>query len=72
MIENSLLLIKVIHAKLVHFVKGLAFEYLKRTFIHPDGNKFVTLNENLGVYAWQSNHHYAHIKRLTEREGWEY
>ncbi len=56
----------------MHFVKGLAFEYLKRTFIHPDGNKFVTLNENLGVYAWQSNHHYAHIKRLTEREGWEY
>ena len=69
-IENSLLHIRVIHAKLVHFVKGLSFKDLKRTFIHPDGNETVALMENLGIYAWHSNHHYAHIERLMEREGW--
>ena len=69
-IENSLLHIKVIHAKLVHFVKGFPFEDLKRTFIHPEGHETVTLKENLGIYAWHSNHHFAHIEQLMEREGW--
>ena len=69
-IENSLLHIKVIHAKLVHFVKGLTFKDLKRTFIHPEDHEIVALNENLGIYAWHSNHHFAHIKQLMEREGW--
>ena len=69
-IENSLLHIKVIHAKLFHFVKGLAFKDLKRTFIHPEDHEIVALNENLGIYAWHSNHHFAHIEQLMEREGW--
>jgi len=69
-IENSLLHIKVIHAKLVGFVKGLSLQDLERTFIHPEGNETVALKENLSIYAWHSNHHYAHIERLVEREGW--
>ena len=69
-IENSLLHIKVIHAKLVHFVKGLSFEEFKRTFIHPESNETVALNKNLGIYAWHANHHFAHIEQLMEREGW--
>lgn len=69
-IAHSLLHIKVIHAKLVHFVKGLTFEDLNRTFIHPEGNETVSLKENLGIYAWHSDHHYAHIERLMERKGW--
>jgi len=68
-IANSLLHIKVIHAKLVHFVRGITFEDLNRTFIHPDGNETVALKENLGIYAWHSNHHFAHIETLIEREG---
>ena len=69
-IKNSLLHIKVIHAKLVHFVKGLSFEDLKRTFIHPEGNEVVALNENLGIYAWHSNHHFAHIENLMKEKSW--
>ncbi|WP_452222507.1 YfiT family bacillithiol transferase [Lacinutrix salivirga] len=69
-IENSLLHLKVIHAKLVNYVKGLTLQDLKRTFIHPDGNETVALNENLGIYAWHSEHHYAHIEKVLERKGW--
>lgn len=69
-IKNSLLHIKVIHAKLVRFVKGLTFEDLKRTFIHPEGNETVALNENLGIYAWHSNHHFAHIENVMKEKGW--
>jgi len=53
----------------VYFIKGLSFKDLKLTFIHPDGNEIVALNEDLCIYAWHSNHHYAHIERLLEREG---
>ncbi|WP_452224280.1 YfiT family bacillithiol transferase [Lacinutrix chionoecetis] len=70
-IENSLLHIRVIHAKLVYFAKGLSALDLKRTFIHPDGNEVVSLEENLGIYAWHSNHHFAHIERLMERQNWK-
>lgn len=69
-IENSLLHLKAVHAKLICFVKGLSSQDLERTFVHPDGNKSVTLKENLGMYAWHSQHHYAHIERLMVREGW--
>lgn len=69
-IEISLLHIKVIHAKLVHFVKGLSFDDLERTFIHPESNEVIALNKNLGIYAWHSNHHYAHIERLIKRNEW--
>ncbi|WP_299888689.1 YfiT family bacillithiol transferase [uncultured Lacinutrix sp.] len=70
-IEQSLLHIKVIHAKLVCFVKGLSLQDLERTFIHPEGNETVALKENLGIYAWHSEHHYAHIANLIKRKGWD-
>ena len=70
-IENSLLHLKAIHAKLVHFVKGLSMQDLERTFIHPDGNETVSLKENLSIYVWHSNHHYAHIEKLMERKDWK-
>lgn len=69
-IDNSLLHIKAIHAKLVYFVKGLSMDQLQRTFIHPEGNETVALTKNLGVYAWHSNHHYAHIEALIKHESW--
>ncbi len=68
---NSLLHLKGVHYKLVHFVRGLSTKDLERTFIHPYGNETVSLKENLGIYAWHSNHHYAHIENLVNRMGWK-
>ena len=58
------------HAKLVYLLKGLSQEDLERIFIHPDGNEEVSLKENIGVYAWHSQHHYAHIENLMIRKEW--
>jgi uncharacterized damage-inducible protein DinB len=58
------------HAKLVYLLKGLSQEDLESLFIHPDGNEEVSLKENIGIYAWHSQHHYAHIENLMIREGW--
>lgn len=69
-IQMSLDHLIAIHAKLVYLIKGLTAEQLQRKFIHPDGNQESTLEVNVGRYAWHSNHHFAHIANLIEREGW--
>lgn len=69
-LEWSLRHLEVVHHKLVVLLRKLSNDDFERTFIHPDGNKTVTLRQNVGQYAWHSNHHYAHIKNLVKREGW--
>ena len=58
--------INVVHKKLVYLVKGLQEADLDKAFIHPETNTKVQLKENLGIYAWHSEHHYAHIKQALE------
>jgi hypothetical protein len=58
------------HAKLVYFLKGLSKEELQQSFIHPETNDEVPLHNNVGIYAWHSLHHYAHIENLIKREKW--
>lgn len=58
------------HAKLVYYLKGLLESELKKSFIHPESNEEVTLEKNIGIYAWHSQHHYAHIENLMLRNGW--
>lgn len=69
-VQMSLDHLKVVHAKLVHLLKGLSKDDLQRKFTHPDGNIESTLEENIGRYAWHGSHHYTHIANLLAREGW--
>ncbi|PHQ58983.1 MAG: metal-dependent hydrolase [Maribacter sp.] len=69
-IELSLDYIKALHAKLVFLLKGISDNDLKKYYLHPEGNIKVSVEENIGKYAWHSNHHYAHIERLFVRKGW--
>lgn len=66
----SLDYIKALHAKLVYLLRGLSQENLKTFYVHPEGHVQVTVAENIGKYAWHSNHHFAHIENLAKREGW--
>ncbi len=69
-IDLSLKHLSAIHAKLVYLLKGLSSEQLNKSFIHPEHNEEVVLKKNVGIYAWHSEHHYAHIKNLLDRKGW--
>lgn len=69
-IQLSLDYIRVLHAKLVYLLKGLSKEDLKKYYVHPEGNVKVSVEENIGKYAWHSDHHFAHIQNLLERKGW--
>lgn len=69
-IVMSLLHLTAIHSKLVYLLKGLNETDLSKSFIHPVTKKEVFLNYNVGMYAWHSNHHYAHIEQLMKRNNW--
>lgn len=69
-VELSLQALEALHAKWVYLLKGLSEKDVQRIFIHPVGHREVSLAENIGMYAWHSNHHYAHIRNLLERKGW--
>jgi len=69
-IALSLNALSTTHAKLVYFLKGLTSKDLEQEFIHPETNEDVSLKKNIGIYAWHSQHHYAHIENLMKRKGW--
>jgi hypothetical protein len=63
--------LKGLHSKWVYLLRRLSEQELQRSFIHPSGNKEVGLKENIGIYAWHCNHHFAHIEQLMIRKGWK-
>lgn len=68
-IEISLALLENLHVRWVILLRGLSEADWKRTFRHPELG-LVTLEKNLALYAWHSNHHIGHIMELRKREGW--
>ena len=69
-IKLSLDHLKAVHAKLVFLLNTLDEDDLKRSFIHPEYNEEVLLWKNIGIYAWHSDHHYAHIENVLKLKGW--
>ena len=69
-IQMSLEHLKAVHYKLVYLLKSLSNNDLNKCFIHPETNNEVLLKQNIGIYAWHSNHHYAHIENLLKRNNW--
>jgi hypothetical protein len=63
--------LKALHAKWVYLLNGLSEIDLEKFFIHPDGNEEVSLKENIGIYAWHCQHHFAHINQLMIRKNWK-
>jgi hypothetical protein len=68
-VEVSLSLLENLHRRWMLFLRGLKTEDWKRTFRHPELG-VMTLEKNLGLYAWHGKHHVAHITGLRQRMGW--
>jgi len=68
-LRNTLSLLKGLHAKLGILLRSLSKDDLKREFIHPEYGKRYSLEETIGVYAWHSKHHVAHIKQALKHQG---
>jgi uncharacterized damage-inducible protein DinB len=67
--EVSLALLESLHARWVGLMRSMSDADFRRTLNHPE-NGVMTMDMLLGMYAWHSRHHVAHITGLRERNGW--
>jgi len=68
-LSAALLLLKGLHQKWSVLLKSLTPVQLQLEFIHPESGETINLAENIGIYAWHSNHHLAHIRNGIESMG---
>ena len=68
-VETSLAIIDGIHGRWAALVESMSDEDFAREFKHPETGNW-TLERVLGLYAWHSLHHTAHITSTRERNGW--
>lgn len=69
-IAVSLTLLQALHTRWYAAIKDISEEQLQRTVVHPEHGKQMTLWFLLGMYAWHSKHHVAHITALKEKNNW--
>lgn len=69
-VEVSLNLLEAVHKRWAILLRSLTDEQFERTFQHPEWGS-ITLAKTLALYAWDSNHHLAHVSELKKRMGWQ-
>ena len=69
-INVSLTLLHALHTRWIEILKAIELEQWERTVVHPEHGRQMTLWFLLGMYAWHSRHHTAHVTSLRERMGW--
>ncbi len=68
-IEHSMKITEGVHARWTTLLKAMSDEAFRRKLVHPETGVW-TLENMLGLYAWHSRHHTAHITKLRDRNGW--
>ena len=68
-VEVSLAIVDGVHQRWMAMANAMTDEDFGREFVHPETGKW-TLERVLGLYAWHSLHHTAHITSTRERNGW--
>lgn len=69
-VNISITLLYALHARWYELLKNITEKEFERTVVHPEHGRQMTLWFLLGLYAWHSKHHVAHITALRERNGW--
>ena len=69
-VQLSLDLLESLHRRWVVFLKSLDIVDFKKQYIHPEMGRNISLDWNLGLYAWHGRHHLSQILSLKERMGW--
>jgi hypothetical protein len=69
-INISITLLYALHQRWYEFLRHFNEEDWNKTVYHPQHKKEFTLWVLLGMYAWHSRHHVAHINGLRESMNW--
>lgn len=68
-LESSLAILTGLHSRFTRWFRSLQDSDWERAFVHPE-NGPMRLDVTLGLYAWHSRHHLAHITELRRRMQW--
>jgi len=68
-IDSSMKIIEGVHARWTTLLEALSDKEFSRKLVHPETGEW-RLENMLGLYAWHSRHHTAHITKLRDRNGW--
>lgn len=68
-LEDSFKILEGVHSRWVNLLNSMSEDEFQKKLNHPELGEW-TLEKMLGLYAWHSKHHTAHITKLAEREGW--
>ncbi len=68
-IDYSMRITEGVHARWTTLLESMSDEDFVRQLVHPETGEW-TLEKMLGLYAWHSRHHTAHITKLRDRNGW--
>lgn len=68
-IDASIKIIEGVHTRWTFLLNEMTDADFQKKLIHPESGEW-TLGRMLGLYAWHSRHHTAHITNLRERNGW--
>jgi hypothetical protein len=63
-IEESLLILRGLHARWVRLWESLSESDFRRTYFHPEANSDVTLDEQLATYSQHGLDHIDQIRRI--------
>ena len=69
-INISLTILHALHSRWYEILINISATQFNRTVFHPEYKKELSLWYLLGMYAWHSRHHVAHITALRERMIW--
>jgi hypothetical protein len=69
-VNISITLLYALHTRWHAAIRDLEEAQWKRSVIHPEHGREMSLWHLLGMYAWHGKHHVAHITHLRQRSGW--
>jgi hypothetical protein len=69
-VNVSITLLHALHRRWTSLLVEIKGDQWERTLMHPEYQKTMTLWYLLGLYAWHSRHHVAHIVSYRNRMGW--
>jgi uncharacterized damage-inducible protein DinB len=68
-VDASLNIIDGVHRRWTAMLESMSDQDFQKKLIHPESGEW-TLDTMLGLYAWHSVHHTAHIANLRLTKGW--
>ena len=68
-VDVSLEILDGLHARWIAMLNAMSDDDFRKEFVHPESGIW-TLERSLGLYAWHSLHHTAHITSTRETHGW--